>query len=48
MSTQNEPSWEPDPSSWPLVGISWLLVGVPLLWGIYKTFEKAKALLFGA
>lgn len=42
------PEWHPDPSSWPVVGVSWLLVGIPLLWGIYKTFEKAKVLLFGA
>jgi hypothetical protein len=47
MSTNTEPSWEPNPSSWPLVGVSWLLVGVPLLWGIYKTIEKAKALFVG-
>ena len=35
----------PAPSSWVLVAITWVLVGVPLLWGISITFRKA-ALLF--
>jgi hypothetical protein len=48
MNAQETPEWHADPSSWSLVAVSWLLVGVPLLWGIYKTFEKAKVLLFGA
>ncbi len=42
------PEWHPDPSSWPMVAVSWLLVGIPLLWGIYKTFQTAKVMLFGA
>lgn len=42
------PEWHADRSSWPLVAVSWLLVGVPLLWGIYTTFDKAKVLLFGS
>lgn len=45
---ESGPEWHPDPSSWPLVAASWLLVGIPLLWGIYTTFEKAKVMLFGA
>ena len=36
----------PSPMSWLLVAIAWTLVGIPLLWGIFKTLEKAK-LLFG-
>lgn len=35
----------PSPSSWIAVAIAWVLVGVPLLWGIFITFKKA-ALLF--
>jgi hypothetical protein len=40
-------STEPPPTafSWVQVGLGWLLVGVPLLWGIIITFRKA-ALLF--
>lgn len=34
----------PTPGSWIMVGIAWLLVGLPLAWGIYKTFEKAAVL----
>jgi len=38
---------EPAPSrrSWVQVAIAWILVGVPLLWGVYITFRKA-AILF--
>jgi hypothetical protein len=35
----------PSPGSWIAVAIAWVLVGVPLLWGIFITFKKA-ALLF--
>jgi hypothetical protein len=35
----------PSPASWVMVAIAWVLVGVPLLWGIFITFKKA-ALLF--
>lgn len=34
----------PSASSWILVGIAWILVGVPLLWGIFITFKKASVL----
>jgi hypothetical protein len=27
--------------SWVLVGLAWLAVGVPLLWGIWTTLKKA-------
>ncbi len=39
------PEIRPSPSSWIMVAIAWVLVGVPLLWGIFITFKKA-ALLF--
>jgi hypothetical protein len=35
----------PSPGSWIAVAVAWVLVGVPLLWGIFNTFRKA-ALLF--
>jgi hypothetical protein len=37
---------EPPPTlfSWVQVALGWLLVGVPLLWGILITFEKAAVL----
>jgi hypothetical protein len=31
-------------SSWILVGLAWLLVSVPLLWGIWTTLVKAAVL----
>jgi hypothetical protein len=40
----------PDPNDqsrsghWALVIIAWLLVGIPLLWGIWMTLQKAAAL----
>jgi hypothetical protein len=36
---------QPSRASWIAVAAGWLLVGVPLLWGIFITFKKA-ALLF--
>jgi hypothetical protein len=36
---------EPKPGQWPLVIVAWILVGVPLLWGVMTTLRKA-ALLF--
>jgi hypothetical protein len=37
---------EPPPTlfSWVQVALGWLLVGVPLLWGILITFKKAAVL----
>jgi len=29
---------------WGLVGFAWVLVGVPLLWGVWNTLLKAAAL----
>jgi hypothetical protein len=37
-------SEEPRPGQWGLVGVAWLLVGVPLLWGVWMTLQKAAAL----
>ena len=34
----------PRPGQWGLVAVAWLLVGVPLLWGIWMTLQKAAAL----
>jgi hypothetical protein len=45
MNTSND-SERPSAASWLMVAIAWTLVGVPLLWGILKTLEKARV-LFG-
>jgi hypothetical protein len=29
---------------WALVALAWMLVGVPLLWGVWNTLLKAAAL----
>ncbi len=34
----------PSSGSWLVVGIAWLLVSVPLLWGIWTTLAKAAVL----
>jgi hypothetical protein len=34
----------PSRESWVLVGLAWLAVGVPLLWGIWTTLKKAVVL----
>jgi hypothetical protein len=39
--TDFEPTSRPSPGSWILVGIAWLLVSIPLLWGIWQTVKKA-------
>jgi hypothetical protein len=37
---------EPDrPGQWGLVVLAWLAVGVPLLWGVFVTLQKAALLL---
>lgn len=41
---QDQSHWRPAPRSWGLVAVTWALVGVPLLWGIYNTLRKAMAL----
>lgn len=35
-------SVRPSAASWAGVAVGWVLVGVPLAWGIFKTFEKAR------
>ena len=32
------------PGQWGLVAVAWLLVGIPLLWGVWMTLQKAAAL----
>ena len=32
------------PGQWGLVVVAWLLVGIPLLWGVWTTLQKAAAL----
>ncbi len=32
------------PGQWLLVAVAWTLVGVPLLWGVFMTFQKAMLL----
>lgn len=31
----------PSASSWAGVAIAWILVGIPLAWGIYRTLQTA-------
>ena len=31
-------------TSWVLVALAWLLVGIPLAWGIYRTLRSAVVL----
>jgi MFS-type transporter involved in bile tolerance (Atg22 family) len=42
--TTDESSIEPSPSSWLLVALAWLLVSIPLFWGIWQTVKKAAVL----
>jgi hypothetical protein len=32
------------PGQWGLVALAWVLVGVPLVWGVWNTLLKAAAL----
>jgi hypothetical protein len=34
----------PSGSSWVRVAVAWILVGLPLLWGVFNTIKKALAL----
>ena len=43
MSEDREPP-ERAPGQWGLVVLAWVLVGVPLLWGVWNTLLKAAAL----
>ena len=42
----SEQAWSADPSSKPLVIVAWLVVGIPLAWGVWVTLQKTAA-LFG-
>jgi hypothetical protein len=35
---------EPRAGQWGLVVVAWLAVGLPLLWGVWTTLQKAAAL----
>ena len=37
-------SSQPRAGQWALVAVAWLLVGVPLLWGVWNTLLKAAPL----
>ena len=43
MSEDGRPS-DGAPAQWGLVALAWVLVGVPLLWGVWNTLLKAAAL----
>ncbi|MGH7701614.1 MAG: MFS transporter small subunit [Gemmatimonadales bacterium] len=34
----------PSEGSWAMVAVAWVLVGVPLLWGVFMTLKKAAQL----
>jgi hypothetical protein len=38
------PDAPPSGSSWGRVAVAWILVGLPLLWGVFNTLKKALAL----
>jgi hypothetical protein len=38
------PAERDGPGQWALVIAAWLLVSVPLLWGVWTTLQKAAAL----
>ena len=42
--SQENPSDGRGAGQWGLVALAWVLVGVPLLWGVWNTLLKAVAL----
>jgi hypothetical protein len=38
------PDTPSDGASWVRVGVAWMLVGIPLMWGVFNTVKKAMAL----
>ena len=42
--TNFESTPRPSSSNWIMVGLAWLLVAIPLLWGIWQTVKKAMVL----
>jgi hypothetical protein len=43
MTKESQPGTE-GTGQWGLVALAWVLVGVPLLWGVWNTLLKAAAL----
>ena len=41
---QPDPNEQVQSGQWALVVAAWLLVGIPLLWGVWMTLQKAAAL----
>jgi hypothetical protein len=41
---QDEELGNARPGSWAVVVVAWLLVGLPLLWGVWQTVRKASQL----
>ena len=41
MPEEQRGAEHPSTGSWILVGVAWIAVGVPLLWGIWTTLKKA-------
>lgn len=44
MASQDDPGAEGGAGQWGAVALAWVLVGVPLLWGVWNTLQKAAAL----
>ena len=44
MAEENPGSAQVRPGNWGLVAVAWLLLGIPLLWGVWTTLQKAAAL----
>lgn len=42
--TNPSPDVRPSTASWIAVALAWLVVGIPLLWGVFMTLEKAAPL----
>jgi hypothetical protein len=44
MAQENPGPGDRGSGQWGLVAVAWLLVGIPLLWGVWTTLQKAAAL----
>ena len=44
MMSQHEPGAGRTQGGWAAVALAWVLVAVPLLWGVWNTLLKAAAL----
>jgi hypothetical protein len=42
--TSTSPDAPPSTASWVAVALAWLIVGIPLLWGVFITLQKAAPL----